>query len=254
MKRPRMGLLFVAALAASVAQPGTGRAQVPTFEVELEGGPAWQTTNDVEVPNDGSATRFSLVDLAGTGPGAGGRLYVTWNVSERHGLRLLLAPLTLRGTGTPASPLTFAGANYGSASPVEAAYTFNSYRLSYRWQFHSGARTAAWVGFTAKIRDATIRLEQGATRSRKDDLGFVPLLHVSADWNPGRRWRLSFDGDGLAGGPGRAVDASVKLGYEAGGGWQLRGGYRTVEGGADVASVYAFAWLHYATVSVVWSP
>jgi hypothetical protein len=29
----------------------------------------------------------------------------------------------------------------------------------------------------------------------------------------------------------------------------LTGGYRTLEGGADVVSVYNFAWLHYAVVS-----
>ena len=39
---------------------------------------------------------------------------------------------------------------------MKATYTFNSYRLSYRYRFHAGARTAAWVGFTGKIRDAEI--------------------------------------------------------------------------------------------------
>jgi hypothetical protein len=32
--------------------------------------------------------------------------------------------------------------------------------------------------------------------------------------------------------------------------WRLSGGYRTVEGGADVSSVYAFAWLHYGVVAL----
>jgi hypothetical protein len=62
--------------------------------------------------------------------------------------------------------------------PLDATYTFNSYRLTYRYHLHEGPRSSAWVGFTAKIRDAEIALAQGATASRKDDLGFVPLLHV----------------------------------------------------------------------------
>lgn len=222
--------------------------------IELEGGPSWQSRNDVEVPNDGTADRFSLADLAGSGTWPAGRLYVTWNVSDRHGLRLLLAPFSLTERGLPGAPLRFAGATYGDNAPVTATYTFNSYRLSYRWRFHAAARTTAWLGFTAKVRDATIRLEQGATRSRKDDLGFVPLLHLAADWRPAERWTLSFDGDGLAGGPGRAVDASLKVAFELEPGWGLSAGYRTVEGGADVEEVYAFAWLHYAVVSASWRP
>jgi hypothetical protein len=75
----------------------------------------------------------------------------------------------------------------------------------------SGDRSAAWIGFTAKIRDATIA---------------------------------------LAGGPGRAVDAALKLGYDIDRNWTISAGYRTLEGGADVDEVYAFAWLHYLVGSV----
>ena len=32
--------------------------------------------------------------------------------------------------------------------------------------------------------------------------------------------------------------------------WTLGAGYRTIEGGADVESVYNFAWLHFGVVSV----
>lgn len=240
--------------AAGITGPNALVAQQPTFELELEGGSVWQSYNDVEIPNDGTATRFSLSDLAGAGPWGAGRLYATWHVSGRHSLRLLLAPLSVDGTGVPGTSLTFAGAVYAPASPIAATYTFNSYRLTYRWRFHEGARASAWLGFTAKIRDASIALAQGATSSRKDDLGFVPLLHLAAEWRPGSRWRLSFDADALAGGPGRAVDAALKLGYDVSDRLSIRGGYRTVEGGADVESVYNFAWLHYAVASIAWRP
>jgi hypothetical protein len=58
--------------------------------------------------------------------------------------------------------------------------------------------------------------------------------------------------DGLAGGPGRAVDAALRLGYDAGGPWMVQAGNRTLEGGADVRDVYSFARLHYAVASLVW--
>jgi len=232
--------------------PVAAGAQVERLTIELEGGPAWQSYNDVEIPNDGSATRFSLYELAGSGPWPAGRLYVTWNLAERHGVRLLLAPFSLTETGVPDGVVRFAGETYAASVPVEATYTFNSYRLSYRYMFHSGARASAWVGATAKLRDAVIELEQGSTSSRKDDLGFVPLLHLAGEWRVAPAWRALLDVDGLAGGPGRAVDAALKLGYDVGDRWTVRAGYRMVEGGADVDAVYTFAWLHYATVSLAW--
>jgi hypothetical protein len=236
----------------SSAQPSAVAAQTQAFAIELEGGPVWQSYNDVEIPNDGSATRFSLSDLVGSGPWAAGRVYLTWNVSERHGLRLLVAPFSLTESGVPGRILGFAGSTFAAQQPVQATYTFNSYRLSYRYRFRTTSRTSAWVGFTAKVRDAEVSLEQGATSASKDDLGFVPLLHLAGEWKVAPRWRLGLDADGLAGGPGRAVDAALKLGYDPGGAWMVQAGYRTLEGGADVDEVYSFAWLHYAVASVTW--
>jgi hypothetical protein len=66
------------------------------------------------------------------------------------------------------------------------------------------------------------------------------------------RWRLVLDVDALAGGPGRAEDASLKLYADITPRWSVAGGYRTVEGGADVAEVYNFAWLHYAVFSATY--
>jgi len=232
--------------------PAAMAAQAPTFVVELEGGPAWQTRNDVEIPNDGTATRFSLEELTGRGPWAAARGYLTWNVADRHALRVLAAPLSLTETGVPDRALSFAGESYVAGSPVEATYTFDSYRLTYRYRFREGPRLRAWIGATLKIRDARVALEQGSTASRKDDLGFVPLLHVAAQWSFEPRWSLVFDADALAGGPGRAVDAALEVQRELGDSWWVQLGYRTVEGGADVPEVYSFAWLHYATASVAW--
>jgi hypothetical protein len=234
--------------------PALASAQTPRFIVDVEGGPVWQSYNNAEIPNDGTATRFSIRDLLGTGPWPAGRLTATWNPGERHGVRLLLAPLSVKGTGTPANELRFAGAVFRAGQPVEATYTFNSYRLSYRYRVLSGQPMDAWIGVTAKIRDATIALEQGGTTSRKDDLGFVPLLHLAAHRRLAPGWFALFEADALAGGPGRAVDAALKLGYDVGDRWSILAGYRTIEGGADVEAVYSFAWLHYAVVSVTWRP
>ena len=220
-----------------------------TIVVEVEGGPVWQTRNDVQIPNDASGTRFSLRDLSGTGPWTAGRVYLTWNLNERHGLRVLAAPFEFRGSGVFEGPVEFAGASYQAGVPTEGTYRFDSYRLTWRYRIRHGQRWTWWAGLTAKIRSAEIALAQGATSSRKPDLGFVPLLHLHGDGRLTPRLHLLLDVDALAGGPGRAEDAAVKVGYDLGPHWTLAGGYRTVEGGADVDAVYTFAWIHYAVVS-----
>ncbi|MDX1493263.1 MAG: hypothetical protein R3253_04245 [Longimicrobiales bacterium] len=101
--------LFLALLAPVAASP-TVEAQAPTFALEVEGGPVWQSYNDVEIPNDGSATRFSLSDLVGSGPEWTGRVYLSWWLTERSSIRLLYAPFTLVGTVPPGRASSFAGA------------------------------------------------------------------------------------------------------------------------------------------------
>ena len=83
-----MKFLVITALMLTCAT--AAQAETSKFAVELELGAAWQSDNDVQIPNDATATRCSLVkDLAGTRPLAGaGRLYLTWNINERHGLRV----------------------------------------------------------------------------------------------------------------------------------------------------------------------
>ena len=72
------------------------KMSTPRFVVELEGGGVWQSKNDVQIPKSSQGTRFSLLDVAGEGPWPVGRLYLTWNISPRHGLRALAAPLQPR--------------------------------------------------------------------------------------------------------------------------------------------------------------
>jgi len=248
MKRLNTALLVtsLALTAAPVMATGDSR-----FSLELEAGSVWQSSNEVQIPNSDLGTRFSLKDLVGTGPWPAGRVYFTWNINQKHGLRLMLAPLSYTETGIFDEDVLFAGEAYESGVPTEATYQFNSWRLSYRYKFKNGERWQLWVGFTAKIRDAKIELRQGDTTSKDDDFGFVPLLHFAADWRFAEKWHIIADLDGLAGGPGRAIDLSLKIGYDINDRWSVTGGYRTVEGGADVDEVYNFAWFNYAVVSGV---
>jgi hypothetical protein len=233
----------------TLAGPALGQ---PTsrFALEFEAGPLWQTVNDIQIPNRSDGSRFSLVDLVGKGPQTAWRSYLTWEINAKHSLRGLYAPLSLTENGVPEGDLRFNGESFSGGQEVSATYKFNSYRLTYSYLWHE-SQTWRWqIGFTAKIRDAKVQLRQGGVDSTKDDVGFVPLLHLAGRYRLGETWYVNLDLDALAGGPGRAEDVALKLGWQAGSkvAWEL--GYRTVEGGADVDEVYSFAWLHYVVTSV----
>jgi hypothetical protein len=225
-------------------------AQASRVAAEFEGGAVWQSRNNVQIPNDSTGTRFALVDTVGKGPWTAFRFNMSWNISGRHSLRFLVAPLSYTDSGTFDSPIRFAGRHFAPDQPVSATYQFDSWRFGYRYRFYSGDRWTWWVGATGKLRDAKIRIEQGNTASEDNNLGFVPLVYLHGDWRFRECWRLILDVDALAGGPGRAADASFKIGYDAGDHWGISTGYRLLEGGADVDDVYNFAWFHYAVTSL----
>jgi hypothetical protein len=109
---------------------------------------------------------------------------------------------------------------------------------------------AGFSGATAKVRDAKIKLTQNSAGAQDSDVGFVPLLHLAARYRMNGRWYLAADFDGLAGGPGRAIDLALKLGYRVGDRLDVQLGYRTLEGGADTDDVYNFAWFNTALLGL----
>ena len=234
--------LVVPALACRAAEPG--------FDITVELGAAYQQRNDVKIPNDNEGTRFSLEDLAGNGPWATVRVNANWNINEKHGVRLVLAPLEYSERGQFDSPVRFAGREYQPGTPVKATYRFNSWRVGYRYHLYEEGPWQLWVGGTLKVRDAEIKLSQDGTSSRDDDVGVVPLLYFAAEYRLSDEWLFEADFDGLAGGPGRAFDISARLTYETSDRWRLALGYRGLEGGVDNDDVYNFAWFNTLFLSM----
>jgi hypothetical protein len=241
-------ILFLLTLFAGMANA----QEFERFAIEVEGGPVWQTRNDVRIPPD-TGTEFSIVDLIGKGPSGAFRVEAAFNFNERHGLRAVVAPLQIESTGTPDEAIFFAGGSFASGVPTDATYKFSSYRFTYRYTFYRGERWRWRVGGTAFIRDARIALQQGDVFAEDTDVGFVPLVHFSGDGQLTDRWSFMLDFEGLGSTQGRAFDIAAKLGYAFSDSWKLAFGYRTIEGGADVDTVYNFAWLHFAVVSLRFS-
>lgn len=248
IRRALLTACFLVLVPAAAARAGD---DPPRFQAEVEGGLVWQSRNDVRIPGD-TGTEFSLVDVLGSGPYASGRIYLTWDASRKSSLRLTIAPLIFKGEGTLADSVSFAGETFAPGVSTDATYKFNSYRLSYRYLVHSGARWQWRIGLTGKIRDARIALAQPGTQAEKTDFGFVPLLNLNGQVALSPDVQLELDADGLAAPQGRAFDVSLKGRYQISSGTSLALGYRTLEGGADNDEVYTFAWLHYAVASVTY--
>jgi hypothetical protein len=238
-------LLFMAFLSA---QPFLARAEGSSTYLSVEGSLAWQTKNDQAIPGT-TGTRFSLSDID-TGPTGSYRVYLghAW---DHHELRALYAPLSIDLNTRFSAPVSFMGTTFAADTATAAFYKFNSYRLTYTYFFDPIGAWKLGLGFTAKIRDAEVRLTQGSTVASKTNVGFVPLLNFRASRAIDTDWTFRFDLDGLAAPQGRAFDASFFMERKIPDSrFSAFGGYRTLEGGASNDEVYNFAWLHYLTLGV----
>lgn len=238
-------LIFCNAVSAETSDPYDRKR----FNIELESGPVWQSNNDVRIPGD-SGTFFSFKDLTGNGPYAAGRLTLDWDIREQHGLKFVVAPLRVNSSGTFDKTVSFAGSTFSAGESTEGSYKFDTYRLMYRYLFLNKSTWRLRAGGTALLRDAEIELQQKGVKASDSNVGVVPLLSLAAEWSFMNRWEAILDFDGLAGGPGRAFDAAIKLQYDLTDRWRIGAGYRTLEGGVDNDTVYNFAWFHYAFISV----
>ena len=201
--------------------------------------------NKISIPN-AAGTRFDLGKEFTIKPIALYRLRVGYTIHDRHTITALYAPLTATYEGNFDRTVTFNQQDFAANQPITAKYKFNSYRLTYRYGLVRRERFRLGLGFTAKIRDADIRLISPTHDVHFSNLGFVPLLNLVMEYRPSDRWRVLLEADALAGGPGRAEDVFLGIGYKVTPKIGLRAGYRVVEGGADVKSVYNFTWINYA--------
>jgi hypothetical protein len=232
----------------SLGSTGNATAEELSWDLGLETGAVWQSRNEVQIPGD-TGTRYSLDDIAGSGPFPFYRLELTYNLKPRHSLRFLYAPFEYTETGTLDKNVFFVDQVFDAGSSTEATYRFNSYRGTYRYLFHNGTDWIWRVGFTVKVRDAEIALTQEGKSAKDSNVGLVPLLNLYGEYQLANRWQFIIDFDGLIGPQGRAVDLGLFARYDVSKQWYVGGGYRTLEGGADNDKVYNFAWFNYASIT-----
>jgi hypothetical protein len=235
------------ALAGAVLFLFTGAALFAGVKFDLETGVALSGYNDVRIPGD-TGTEISLTEDLETAPKMFVRVRFLWEIGYRHTVSILLAPLTLNASGSVSDPVQFQDVLFPPDTELEASYRFNSWRLTYRYDFVEREKIEIGAGFTAKIRDAEVSLRSATQSSSKTNVGFVPLLNFRVRYSPADRLSLLLEADALAAPQGRAEDVLLAVQYQASDRVGLRAGYRLLEGGADNDEVYNFALIHFILV------
>lgn len=181
------------------------------------------------------------------------RLRLGYRIADRHTISALYAPLTVRYEGAFDQDINFNNRLFGTGRPVTAYYRFNSYRLTYRYDFIVRPRWRVGAGLTGKIRDADVRFTDETGRANYDNVGFVPLVNFYAAYQPSERWRILLEGDALGAPAGRAEDIFAGVAFQARPRIGVKAGYRVVEGGADNDRIYNFTWINYASVGLLFT-
>jgi hypothetical protein len=226
-------------------------AQESRWTLDMEGGLLVPGYNDVQIPNNDNGTRFSLKDDLGIDNKVYYRLRLSCKLGRKHELSLLYAPLSVNASGNLKTPVNFQDVRFEAGTEVTGLYRFNSYRLTYRYRLVARPSLDVWIGFTAKIRDAEIKIESASQVSSKTNVGFVPLLHFYMDWQWGSRWGMVLEADALAAKQGRAEDVSATVYYRLKKNVRFKMGYRFVEGGSNGDEVYNFAFINYLSAGMV---
>ena len=249
MMRKAQWIFLVGFLLVLVIEIGAADEET-RWEIDLESGGVFSGYNDVQIPNV-TGTRFSLSEDLDAQSRVYFRLRATYKFNQKHHVSVLFAPLTLKASGVLNKAVFFEDTLFPQSTAVDGVFKFNSYRVTYRYNFLRKEKIQMGVGFTAKIRDAKIALASPTTETENTNVGFVPLLHFTLDWNFAERWGLKLEVDAAAAKQGRAEDVLLAFRYRISDNAWLKIGYRFVEGGADVEEVYTFAWIHYAAAGII---
>jgi hypothetical protein len=219
------------------------------ISMDVETGLVSTGYNDVRIPGN-EGTFISLKDDLKPDSDIYYRIKLNYTFNSAHTFSLLFAPLSVKSEGRLNKNVNFAGKLFMANNDLRGSYKFNSYRLTYRYDFVQNPNLEFGLGFTAKIRDAGISLSSQGISAEKFNVGFVPIINFRLFWHSTEELGILFEGDALAAKQGRAVDVLLAASYKLSDQLSIRAGYRILEGGADNDEVYNFALLHYLSISV----
>ena len=218
--------------------------------IDIETGFIKSGYNDVRIPGN-NGTLFSFSEDLKSDNEFFYRLRFKYKFGEKHNLSILYAPLTINAKGKFKQDVKFQDLTFLSNTNIKGTYTFNSYRLTYRYELYLEKSIEFGLGLTAKIRDAEISLKNNLRESTKKNVGFVPLINFRLFLKLNKQFGFLLAGDALAAPQGRAEDILAAITYSASDKFMIKLGYRILEGGADNNEVYTFSLINYFAIGVI---
>jgi len=217
------------------------------FDVNIEGGGVFCGYNDIKIPGD-TGTEYSFCDDLDYEVQAYGRMHLGYRFNKKHYVWVTLAPLTVKAEGELDKILKFDDDVFNIGDEITSYYSFNSWRLSWRYRLVENQKWKVGIGLTAKIRDAYISVENKTREAKFSNVGFVPIINFMVDYHMTDEIGMNLTGDALGAPQGRAEDVRVSIYYQLNAKMKIDAGYRILEGGADNDKIYGFALFHYASL------
>ncbi len=245
-------LLFISCISA-YAENDNGENDNLQFVSSIQAAGVFSGYNRVRLPGNTGSTLSYTKDLD-TNPSFSPRFEAGFLFFERHYLGFMGSLLTMSGCGTLDRNINYDGKIFTAGSRVKAIYRFDSYRMTYRYDFFLGESFRFGAGLTGKIRVAEISLETESPSAPQNgsfkNTGVVPLINFLAEWYLTPEWTVYTYGDWLVTPYGRAEDIFLGTRYSFNNPISIIAGYRMLEGGSDSDKVYTFAFFHYVVLGI----
>lgn len=213
---------------------------------------AFGTKNMLEQPN-GEGTRINLnKDFKRKGAAFSPRFEVEYNYRRHHAITTA-ALLKDRFEGSSDDNILYHGMLFPSGNNIKTVYSFNTYRLGYRYRIVERPRFMLELGATVLLRDAFVSLEDHSQKTAFYNVGVAPLISYAIEWNVTNKISLLSYGDAFAVKAGRAEDLFVGAKYKFTPLISALAGYRLLEGGSDSDAVYTMATFHFLSLGIGFS-
>lgn len=221
------------------------------WQIRLMPQVAFGTRNTVQRPNNEEGTRIFLNDDYNRKHNASfsPRVELKYNY-KRHYMILTAAWVSDSFEGLAKEDVLYDRVLFSTGSQIEANYSFNTYRLGYRYRIVERPRFNFELGATLLLRDAYISLEDRDKKAKFSNVGVAPLLSYYIEWKATERLSLLSYGDAFAVKAGRAEDLFAGAKYQITPLISATAGYRLLEGGSDSDRVYTMSVFHFLSMGV----
>lgn len=182
-----------------------------------------------------------------------------YTAADKHNLWVLIAPLTLEGSGTLDAPYNFADRNFAPGTPLEYQLDVDQYRIGYRYDLAKAEQRLRFgIGATGNLRVLRAQVIDPAGGATRRNTSFQPLLNLYLSYAiagpegpTGPRLRLLLDAEGMATGSWRTADIFAGLRWQLGRYGALRGGYRLLNTSTDTDEFHADILTHSANLALI---